>query len=416
MEPLQMRQRLFSRDFTLVVAGQIISLFGNAVIRFALLLYFLNQTGSSALYGLVTACAFVPAILLSPVGGILADRVSKRNMMVSLDFFTSGLLLVFAILMDSANLIFLLVATLVLLYGITGAYQPAVQASIPVLVKQENLMAANSVINVISYISSLAGPVLAGLLYSVYGLKPVLWVCAACFFLSAVMELFIRIPYSRQEAKGGLWETARADFLGSLRFIREEKPALGEVVLVTCGMNLFLAAMLLVGLPYLVTEVLDFPLEQANRLYGFAEGILAAGGLAGGVCAGLFAGKLFVGKAGRLIIASSLWVFPMGAALLVSRGFLAYFVITLSCFFIMGLSTVFSIQMMAFVQAETPEGLIGKVVAVIMTLVMCAQPLGNALYGFLFEAWAGFEAAVVFFAGAVSLGIGFWSRRVFSRL
>ena len=67
-------------------------------------------------------------------------------------------------------------------------------------------------------------------------------------------------------------------------------------------------------------------------------------------------------------------------------------------------------------QAETPEGLIGKVVAVIMTLVMCAQPLGNALYGFLFEAWAGFEAAVVFFAGAVSLGIGLWSRRVFSRL
>ena len=191
---------------------------------------------------------------------------------------------------------------------------------------------------------------------------------------------------------------------------------MGKVVLVICGMNLFLAAMLLVGLPYLVTEVLYFPLEQANRLYGFAEGILAAGGLAGGVCAGLFAGKLFVGKAGRLIMASSLWVFPMGAALLVSRGFLAYFVITLSCFFIMGLSTVFSIQMMAFVQAETPGALMGKVVAVIMTLVMCAQPLGNALYGFLFEAWAGFEAAVVFFAGAVSLGIGLWSRRVFGEL
>ena len=59
-----MNQKLFSKDFTLVVIGQIISLFGNATIRFALPLYLLNLTGSSALYGTVTACAFIPAILL----------------------------------------------------------------------------------------------------------------------------------------------------------------------------------------------------------------------------------------------------------------------------------------------------------------------------------------------------------------
>ena len=82
-------QKLFSKDFTLVVIGQIISLFGNATIRFALPLYLLNLTGSSALYGTVTACAFIPAILLSPVGGIVADRVNKRNIMVILDFFTA---------------------------------------------------------------------------------------------------------------------------------------------------------------------------------------------------------------------------------------------------------------------------------------------------------------------------------------
>ena len=78
---------LFKKDFVLVVIGQIISLFGNAAIRFAMPLYLLNQTGSSALFGTVTACAFIPAILLSPVGGIIADRVNKRNIMVILDFF-----------------------------------------------------------------------------------------------------------------------------------------------------------------------------------------------------------------------------------------------------------------------------------------------------------------------------------------
>ncbi len=95
-----MNTKLFSKDFTLVVIGQIISLFGNAVIRFALPLYLLNDTGSSALYGTVTACAFIPAILLSPIGGVIADRINKRNIMVVLDFLTAAVILIFSILMD----------------------------------------------------------------------------------------------------------------------------------------------------------------------------------------------------------------------------------------------------------------------------------------------------------------------------
>lgn len=157
-----MNQKLFSKDFILVVIGQIISLFGNATIRFALPLYLLNLTGSSALYGTVTACAFIPAILLSPIGGIVADRVNKKNIMVILDFFTAAVILMFSLLMNGVNLILLLTVTLMILYGIAGAYQPSVQASIPVLVNQNSFMMANSIINTISSFSSLLGPVLGG--------------------------------------------------------------------------------------------------------------------------------------------------------------------------------------------------------------------------------------------------------------
>lgn len=158
-----MNQKLFTKDFTLVVIGQIISLFGNAAVRFALPLYLLNQTGSSALYGTVTACALIPAILLSPIGGIAADRVNKRNVMVILDFFTAAVILTFSILLNAVNLVFLLTVTLMVLYGIAGAYQPSVQASIPALVSQEHIMQANSIINMISSLASLAGPVLGGI-------------------------------------------------------------------------------------------------------------------------------------------------------------------------------------------------------------------------------------------------------------
>ncbi|MCI8792399.1 MAG: MFS transporter [Eubacterium sp.] len=409
-----MKQKLFSKDFTLVVIGQIISLFGNAAVRFALPLYLLNLTGSSALFGTVTACAFLPAILLSPVGGIIADRVNKRNVMVVLDFLTALVILIFSLRMEGGSLVLLLTVTMMLLYGIAGAYQPSVQASIPVLVHQEQFMAANSVINTISSFSSLMGPVLGGVLYSAYGLKPVLWICMACFTASAVMEIFIQIPFQKQPARGSVWKTARADFAESIRFIRKEKPVIAKVVLEVCGINLFLSAMIIVALPYLVTEVLDFGADQANRLCGFAEGALAAGGLAGGICAGVFAGRLSIRRAGNLVIACALCVLPVSAVLLLSSsGLLCYLVLVVSCFFIMVFSTIFSVQMLSFVQTETPKNLIGKVIAVILTVTMCAQPLGNALYGVLFEISTGFEFAVVLFSGVVSLIIAGYARNIF---
>lgn len=408
-----MNQRLFSRNFMLVVIGQIISLFGNATIRFALPLYLLNQTGSSALYGTVTACAFIPAILLSPVGGIVADRVNKRNIMVVLDFFTAALILGFSLLMNRVDLVLLLTVMLMLLYGIAGAYQPSVQASIPALVRPDHFMEANSIINTISSFAGLIGPVLGGILYSAYGLEPVLRVCMACFFVSAVMELFIQMPHVKQDKGEGIWRTVKEDFTGSIRFIKKDRPEIGQALLVACGVNLFLSAMLTVGMPYLITEVLELG-EAANRLYGFAQGALAAGGLAGGICAGIFAKKLTIRKSGNLIVACAVCVFPIGVSLFLSSSALvSYVIMAFCCFGIMVFSTIFVVQIMSFVQTETPPHLLGKVISVILTVSMCSQPLGNALYGVLFEACQGFEFAVVLFSGAVSLMLAVGTKHIF---
>lgn len=409
-----MHQKLFSRDFTLVVIGQIISLFGNAAVRFVLPLYLLNQTGSSVLYGTVMACAFIPSILLSPVGGILADRVNKRNIMVLLDFITAAVITLFSVLMNTMSLTALLTIILMILYGIAGAYQPAVQASIPALVRPEHFMAANSVINMISSLASLLGPVIGGILYSVYGLKTVLCVCIPCFVGSAIMEIFIQIPFEKRPLGDGMWKTVQRDLAESIRLIRKEKPIIGKVLLVICGVNLFLASMLIVGLPYIITEILNFEASQANRLYGFAEGVLAAGGLMGGFCSGLFSDKFHIQKSGNLIIICAVSVFPMGAALmLAASGIVSYLAMVFGCFVIMAASTIFTVQMMSFVQSETPPELIGKVISLILTAAMCAQPLGNALYGILFEVCRGLEYAGVFFAGVVSLFIAVGTRKLF---
>ena len=142
-----MQTKLFRRDFTLVVIGQIISLFGNAILRFALPLYLLRETGSSTLFGIVTACSFAPMVILSMAGEVLADRVNKRNIMVGLDFSTAAIIMFFYFSLGKIPTVPLFIVVLMLLYGISGTYQPAVQASVPLLVAKDKLMAGNAVIN-----------------------------------------------------------------------------------------------------------------------------------------------------------------------------------------------------------------------------------------------------------------------------
>lgn len=134
-----MSTKLFQKNFTMVVIGQIISLFGNSILRYALPLYLLNLTGSASLYGIVMALSFIPMLLLEPIGGIIADRVNKKNVMVFLDFFTSGLIIFYLFTYKRFSIVLLLIVVLMLLYGIQGIYQPAVQASIPLLVAPEKL-------------------------------------------------------------------------------------------------------------------------------------------------------------------------------------------------------------------------------------------------------------------------------------
>lgn len=184
----------YGKDFTLVVVGQIVSLFGNAILRFSLPLYLLRETGSSTLFGIVTACSFLPMIVLSLLGGVLADRVNKRNIMVCLDFLTAGVITAFSLLLGTAPMIPLFIAALMLLYGISGTYQPTVQASIPALVPKEKILSANGVVNQIGALAGFLGPVVGGMLYGAFGIGLILKVSILCFTLSAIMEIFIKIP------------------------------------------------------------------------------------------------------------------------------------------------------------------------------------------------------------------------------
>lgn len=403
-------KRLFHKDFTLVVIGQIISLFGNGIVRFALPLYLLNHTGSASLFGIVTALSFLPMIVLMPIGGIIADRVNKRNVMVILDFLTAALMLVLILLIRKVDLVILLTAGLMALYAIQGAYQPAVQASIPLLQGKEQLLPANAIVNQVSALANLIAPIMGGVLFGLWGLSPILVIGGICFFLSAVMELFITIPHSRVQVKKGIWEMVQGDFTESLSFIRKEKPVIWKSIGIICMFNLFLGAMLMVAMPVIITQTLG----MSDELYGFSQGALAAGGLVGGMMVGLFARKLDIRKIYALLLLCAGFLLPITITLwLRVPPFVSYLVISASCFLLMSVSTMVSVQILSFIQGETPPHLVGKVISCTLAFSVSAQPLGQAMYGLLFERFQ--DAPYVVIVGAVGVSglIAVFSKQVF---
>ena len=409
----QSAKGLWSRDFSLVVAGQLISLFGNAILRFALPLYILDISKSAALFGTVSALSFLPMVVMSPLGGIIADRVHKQRIMVALDFATSILVLLYIAASGHVPAVPLIVAALMAMYAIQGMYVPAVQSSVPALVRAERLVAANAVVNLVNSFSGMTGPVVGGILYGVFGLPPILYTACACFALSSVMEMFIRIPYVKRALPGSVFQMVKSDMSQSFDCVVREKSVLAKSGLIIFFFNVALTSMLIIGLPILITQYLD----MGSRLYGMTQGVTAAGGLAGGLLGGILGKRLAIQKAHIVLLAGSLSIVPIGLALLMGiSNFAAYVVITGACPVAMAVSTLFSIQMLAFIQSQTPQEIIGKVMSFIIAVSLCAHPIGQMLFGRLFERFFTSPWVVVFGSVVISCAIALYSRLHFGHV
>jgi len=408
------KKTIFSKDFILVATGQIISIFGNQILRYALPLYLLNLKGSSALFGTILAVSFIPMLLMFPIGGIIADRLNKRNIMVVLDFFTAILILLFFLLAGSIDIVPLIAITMIILSGIQGAYQPAVNASIPALVRPEYLMKGNSIINLINSAASMAGPVIGGILFSLVGLDPILYVSIGCFFASAVMEIFINIPFEKRQAKGNIVTTGINDLKESFHFMIRKQPALWKASLVFASMGLFLTALVIIAVPVIITQHLGFETDTANRLYGYAQGVIAVGAVLGGVLSGALSGRLKFKLSPVILAASAVSVLMAGIAVqLLNNPMLVYLILAIGSGLYVTMSTLLQIQIMSFMQAVTPKELTGKVISCFMCLCMCSIPLGQFIYGIVFEKIGSYLYLPFYLAVSVMIVISILTRRLF---
>ncbi len=377
-----MTQKLFTKNFILLILGQLTSLFGNFILKLALSMYVLEVTGSAAIFAGILSVATIPTIILSPLGGILADRADRRNVMVALDALTGISVLCATLLLAERNDI-AVISVLLIILSVLGAFEtPTVQACIPTMLQGDNIMKGNAVVNQVASLSYLIAPMLGGVLYAMFGLKPVMYASVGCFFLTALFECFIKLSYQRPQSKGGVLSVVKQDFLSSMQYISKEQVSISKMLLLTALSRFFVMGITIVGLPYIVRTVLGFNAQY----YGAAESALAVATILGSIAAGLLATKMKIQRLSILLASMGVFMIPAGIVFLFPANPMIKYVITVvSLCGMQAVISIFSIFAVSLIQQRTPNHLIGKVMAYTSTITLCVQPIGQIVYGFLFD-------------------------------
>ena len=406
-----MNIRKIERNFMRVLTGQGISSMANGILRFAMSLFILDQTGSAAIFANILALSLIPTIILSPIGGIIADRFNRKKIMVVLDLITAIIVILLSIFLPIGNKIIVLGITMILLSVLNSFETPTVQASIPILVENSSntLEQANAAISQINALANLFGPILGGMLYGFWGITPIIYICIFSFILAAIIECFIYMPDMDEMVSNDFFKTMKNDFCSSLVFLKKNKLILKTLIIISL-FNMSISSMLVIGLPYIV----KITLGMSSQLYGLTEGAMGAGTILGGVILGLFSKKPRKIRTEYFLLLTCISIIPIGVSILnLSYPFISYLVITGCVVVCMTLSTIFSLLILVFIQRNTPNNLLGKISSFVVVISMCSQPIGQAFYGYLFDVSGSNLYIIIFITILLGVVLGVLSKNVF---
>lgn len=374
--------------------GNLVSQMGNWVQMVARPWLVYDITHSTAALGFIAFLNAIPLLFLSLFGGVLADRIDRRKLIVVtqilymlLAFFLAGL-----VWMKTVEVWH--IAVLSLLGGIITAFDlPARQAMVTDMVGKEDLMNAIAMNSMAFNLARILGPTVAGLMVEGVGM-------ASCFFINGLSFLAIIFPLLRihveqtmPQKEGNVWESMRE----GLSYIRSQPQLMGFISIVTVG-SIF-------ALPY-GTLMPAFAKEVFGTNAAGMGGLFAASG-AGALMGALVLARLSTSETKTGVVIGA--AFGLGAALVAfsySRSILVA-VVTLA---LVGLTaTSQNATTNTLIQTMSPDHLRGRVMSAFMMVFQGVMPFGNLQAGFVAEHWGAPFAVrlggVVFFAYVAVLTI-----------
>jgi hypothetical protein len=371
------------RSFRLLAGGQFASTIGDFCYAVALPWLVLSNHGSPILLGIVLACYGVPRTVLIPVGGVLADKVGPRTLMLAADTARCVLVAGLALLAARHTTSLAALGPIAALIGAgEGLFIPASFAIMPSLLDEERLAAGNALSTAAMQVGSLLGPALGGALVAVTRASTAAFaVDAATFGVSALTLLLIpRRPAPGSVAgsvggeaaviSGDAEASGPADKGGVLALLRRSR-ALQVILVVVIAANLAGGGMSDVALPALAHA------SFGAAGYGALLACFAIGGVAGTLGAArtgnlrepvVFASVVFLVEAAGITLIPYLGGEAGAAAALGLAG---------AC---NGLGNV---TVLTVLQKWVPPGLLGRVMGTLMLCSFGTFPLSVAVSGVL---------------------------------
>ncbi len=372
--------KLFNRNYVLLWQGQTVSRLGNQAFSIALALWIKQATGSAALMGLILMFSALPAVLLGPLAGAVADRYKRRAIIILSDLIGGISVLILAGVMlaapEATNLtLAVLFAVSILLAVITTFFHPAIAAAIPDLVPEDRLSSANALGQVSFQLTVFIGQGIGGTLFRILGAPVLFLIDGLTYLFSAVSESFIAIPQTVPEKIPGWRENLRAfkkDIILGFRYVWRA-PGLRELVLASTLLNFFMTPILIL-LPFYVEDFL----RAKPDWYGFLLASYGLGSMLGFVLAGALplSGRkrswlivLFIILEPLGYVALGVWLNPwIALGITLAGGLISGFVM---------------VYVTTILQLTTPGDIRGRVFGLLGTLAGALTPLAMGAAGII---------------------------------
>jgi MFS family permease len=366
---------LRNRQFFVLWVAQLISNFGDWLALLALfsLVAFRWKGTPYEVSGIFIAFA-LPWALLGPVAGVFVDRWSLKRTMIASDLVRGGLVLLLAWVSD----VYQVYAVVFALGTVSTFFVPAQNAIIPLLVRREELLVANSINAQTLQLNKIVGPAAAGFAVAAAGERVCFYLDSASFVFSAALLLLLTARRPPSEAGRGL-AAVLSELHEGLSFLRRH-PAVRFVVLA------MLAALVAIGAFDALSSIyVRDVLAAESRVFGLIISLIGVGSILGSLVIGRF------GQRWSRVLLVLLGIAAIGAGVALLAVTSATPVALLISFILGAGASGALVPAQTLIQEETPQALLGRVSSTSWALLTVAQLLGVGLAGKVAE-WVGIRS------------------------
>ena len=358
---------------------------------FACPLYLLDRSGSSTLYGAVAAIAFIPGVLATPAGGVLADREGHRSVLAALGIVLMIAAMLFVPMKRSLPLAAVVAVMLCVQYAVQSILKPILQIETLRIAGKEKVERVTALVSQTTMASNILGPVVGTAVYGCFGIDALCAIAAAAFAMSSLLfwAALKRNVHSEVTGDGSTRMACQSDFLSAIRYLLQNTSLLA-VILFAAVLNLALVG-LTIGTPVIVTRHLG----MQPSCVGIIEAAMGLGGLVG-----VWPHRFSFNGICRYVAMICFGVVPIIVVLLSGADQFVFAALAAGSAWVMVWASIASVEIVASVQRAVPRELCGKVLSVVYMALSCATPIGQLAYGFAYDRWA---PAAVFAAMLVVL-------------